>query len=264
MFVNPPTSRSIKYVDLVINSRFRNNPLVSNSNDFFITLDTPLAGRITKYGLQTAMIPRVGDNIFGSFTILSSGGNEVIPFVSGNYNAVDLRLLLQTTLNANSVDTYVVTLVGTRFVIVSSFAGFALNPLLDEPVNGILVKLGYTSNNVFTSAAGTLTSPSIINLSYPEYLYIRILPIAPHIKNVNTGISSFAVNYNCAQNGIVYHNSASTYMQEFPPLNTINALNLQTFGVRLQYENGELYNLDNADWSFTISLELLSPFSVQN
>lgn len=261
MFAIPPSSRKAEIIDLVLNSKYRDNYTTSNSNDYRVTLSEPIPGQITRYGLKTCMIPKTGFNISGSFEITDSTGVKVVTPTPGNYTALSLATELETVLNGLAVDTYTVTLVGARYTITSTFATFIINP--NSLVSRTLYSIGFAGNIPYTAVAGSLTSPYNINLADPEYLYVTVAPLKKHIKNITGATHNFIINYGCNYGSIVYHDSQNKYVQEYPPYNFVSELNLNKFRVSLRYEDGSLYDLQGSDWSITINLEVVKNYSYQ-
>ena len=260
MFAIPPNTRKNELIDLVINSRNRDDYSTTNSNNFTITLDTPIPGQITRYGLKTCVIPKTGYNIIGSFQITDSVSTKTVTLTSGNYTATSLITELETKLNDLLVDTYTVTLIGARLVIGSTFSSFIINP--NNLTSDLLFNLGF-GNSSSTATLGSLTAPNNINLSGPEYLYINIAPLKKHIKNSAGFTHNFVVNNGCSYGDVVYHNSQNTFIQEYPPFNLVSELNISKFTVSLRTEDGTLYDLNGSDWIMIINLEIVKNYSYQ-
>ena len=261
MYAIPPNSRKADLIDLVVNSRYREDYNTTTSSDFWITLSNPIPGQITRYRFKTACIPKTGYNVGGSFQITDSVSIKTVTILPGNYTAQTLAVELETQLNALGVDTYTVTLIENKYTITSTFATFILNP--NNLANNLLYIIGFGGNIAYTAVGGVLTSYGGINLSLPDYLYITFSPLKKHIKNITGQTHNFVVNFGCNYGDVIYHNSDS-YTQDFPPYNFVSDLNLARFRVMLKYEDGTLYDLNGSDWTFIVEMETVQNYSYQS
>lgn len=250
-----------KYIlNLVIDSKYRNDYANTNSNNFTIPLTQKIKGKILRYGLKSCSIPNTINNITGSFEIEDSEGVKVITPTAGNYDANTFATELETVLNAAGVDTYTVVLVGNKYTITSSFNDFTINPNNISASNGILFKIGFGISGVYNATLGVLTSYSGINLSYPNYIFVDIGQFAKHIKNTNGVFHNFMIP-NCTKyGGLISFSPENSFIQQFLPYQYTFQINVDTFTVSLRYENGELIDINNSDWVMVLDLEVVSNY----
>jgi len=250
----------VKYnLDLVIDSKYRTNYSSTNSNDFNINIPSKIEGQVVRYGLKSCMIPNT-ILIGGSFEIEDSIGVKVITIPSANYTAETLRAELETQLNLAGTDTYTVTLSNNKYTITSSYNNFTINPNDIVSPNGILFKIGFGISGIYVATIGVITSYAGINLSYPNYIFINIAQFAKHIKNITGDFHSFIVPNTCSYGKIISFNPESQFIQQFIPYQFTFPNDVQTLSISLQYSDGTLINLENSDWSFVLTMEVISNF----
>lgn len=241
---------AIYEIDVLISSKNRNDYNTTNSNNFSITLDEPLRGYITDYALISAIIPNTIHNIQATtFQITDSVSNKNINFPAGNYDLTSLLSTLKTELDSQSDDTYTITNQDQIIQIQSTFNDFVLNPNSNE--NKLLYQIGFKSLSK-TAIAGVLQGDFPINIKYPKYIFIKLNPLAQHIKNIDK-LYNFMLDTPCGYNSLMYFD---------PPQQTrvapgfLRIHNNQTFDVELRDEDNELLDLKNSDWSMFIKFNL--------
>lgn len=246
-------------LDVIIDSKYRNDYSTTNSNNFSIDIESKIRGQIARYGLKSCMIPNTM-LIGGIFEIEDSVGIKLITIPSSNYTAETLRAELQTQLNAAGTDTYTVTLSNNKYTITSSYNDFTINPNDIISPNGILYRIGFGISGIYIATAGVLTSYAGINLSYPNYIFINIAQLAKHIKNTTGDFHTFIIPNTCSYGEMIKFNPESQFIQQFIPYEYSFPNDVERFDISLQYSDGTLIDLDNSDWSFVLSMEIISNY----
>lgn len=242
----------IRTLQLVINSRDREDYNTTSSTNFIVKLLNPINFDILAYGLESACIPKTSYNVTaGDLEILDSSGVNQITIPSGNYTITNLTQELQTQLNALSVDTYTVTSSTTTFklTITSSFAGFTLNPNAgDFPFSNTI---GFNNSVAYPSTAGVLVSPKVVDLSGIKNVYIKIKQLTEYMRDTKNLSSNFKVDYGCAYGSIIYFANENKYLQYYTTAQN-HIRRTDNFEVRLVDESNNDVDLNGSDWSFVL------------
>jgi hypothetical protein len=251
---------STKYnIDVIIDSKYRRDYSTTNSNNFIIDIPSRIEGQIVRYGLKSCMIPNT-ILLGGDFEIEDSVGVKTITIPNGNYTALELGVEIETQLNAAGSDTYTVVLDGNKYNITSSFNDFTINPNDLINADGILYKIGFGISGIYVATAGVLTSYAGINLSSANYIFVDIEQFNKHIKNTDGTFHNFIIPNTCGYGEIISFRPESTFIQQFLPYNILTPNNVNSLTVSLRYENDTLIDLQNSDWIFVLSLEVISNY----
>ena len=247
-----PGTREIKNVDLFVNSANRDYLNSVSSTDFRINIVNPPKSKVLLCGLKSVTFPNTVNNVQdAAFIVTSSSGNVAITIPGGNYDISQFTTLLQTRLNATGVDIYVVTVVNDHFQIVSSFAGFVLNPL--AVFSRIMPTLGFLNSTSYPSTAGTLLAPFIFDLSGIKNVFIKISQITGFIRNALNVKYNYKFDLTCGYGSVIYFSDQSKYLQEYD-VAADNLVSNTFFDIQLVDEYGLVIDNGGLDWNFTLKL----------
>lgn len=242
----------IRTMQLVINSKDRENYNSTTSSEFTVKLQNPINFDILAYGLESACIPKTNYNVTnGNFQILDSGGVKLVTIPSGNYSISSITSELQTALNNLGVDTYTVSSsnVSFKLTITSSHPGFQLNPNASNyPFVNII---GFNNSTAYISSGGVLVSPKVVDLSGIKNVYIKISQLTEYMRDTKNLSSNFKVDFGCSYGSIVYFANKNKYLQYYTTAQT-HVGRTDQFDVRLVDEYGNNLDLNGSDWSFVL------------
>jgi hypothetical protein len=239
-------------LQLVINSKDREDYNSTNSTNFVVKLQNPINFDILAYGLESVCIPKTNYLVTsGEFVIKDSVGDQNVVIQNGNYSVTSLVAELLSVLNGLGNDTYTVVFnpVTFKLVITSNFNGFTLNPnASDFPVVTIM---GFDNNRSFASVLGVLESFKVVDLSGIKNVYIKIAELSAYMRDTKNLSSNFKVDYGCAFGSIVYFANQSKYLQYYETAQN-HIRRTDKFSVRLVDETGDDIDLNGSDWSMVL------------
>lgn len=242
----------IRTLQLVINSKDREDYSTTSSSEFTVKLNNPINFDILAYGLESACIPKTNYNVSGAaFQITDSVGLKTVNIPSGNYTITSLTTELQNLLNALGVDTYIVVSSTTtmKITITSSFAGFTLNPNASN--YPFVTMLGFNNSTVYNSVAGVLLAPKVFDLAGIKNLYIKVSQLTEYMRDTKNLSSNFKVDFGCGYGTIVYFANENKYLQYYTTAQN-HVRRTDKFDVRLVDEMGNNVDLNGSDWSFVL------------
>ena len=281
-----PLKKKVIHKSLNIDTRFRDNYYGSLSSNFNVTL--PLVfNNILTMQLSAIEIPttfytiskQTGNNFF---TLIVDASSSIIDIPDGNYTYTGIVNVLNTIMtNLGGNYKYIVFGIninnnngsGQMFVgIDNTYVGlgiqFSLNFQFDK--NGIddrntplPLKLGWTfgfRNGVYENNV-SYVSEGIVDLTGPRYVY---LAIDDHNNNVNNGFFS-AFNSSILNNNILARITLQSNMFNIFTENNLNIVttprqyfgpvNIQNLHIQLLDEYGRVLNLNNMDYSFSLTFQ---------
>jgi hypothetical protein len=281
-----PLKKKVIHKSLNIDTRFRDNYYGSLSSNFNVTL--PLVfNNILTMQLSAIEIPTTfytiskqsGNNYF---TLIVDASSSIINIPDGNYTYTGIVNVLNTIMtNLGGNYKYIVFGIninnnngsGQMFVgIDTTYVGlgiqFSLNFQFDK--NGIddrntplPLKLGWTfgfRNGVYENNV-SYVSEGIVDLTGPRYLY---LAIDDHNNNVNNGFFS-AFNSSILNKNILARITLQSNMFNIFTENNLNIVttprqyfgpvNIQNLNIQLLDEYGRVLNLNNMDYSFSLTFQ---------
>lgn len=239
-------------IQLIINSKDRENYDITGSTNFVVKLQNPINFDILAYGLESVCIPKTNYLVTsGGFEIRDSVGDQSVTITNGNYSITTLVTALSGVLNALGNDTYTVVFDPVRFklVITSNYFGFSLNPNAGNyPVVTIM---GFDNNRSFASTLGVLESFKVVDLSGIKNVYIKIAELSEYMRDTKNLSSNFKVDFGCSYGSIVYFTNESKYKQYYDTAQN-HIRRTDKFSVRLVDEIGDDVDLNGSDWSLVL------------
>lgn len=241
-------------VQLIINSKDRENYNSTVSTDFTVQLQNPINYDILAYGLESCCIPKTSYNIVDGSFELEDVSVRIISIPDGNYSITALVSELQTQMNLGGPVVYTVSYNANtmKLSFVSDGTGFYINPnQLDFP---FLLKLGFNNFTGYSSIASplpTIIPPKVFDISGIKNVYIKISELSEYMRDTKNLSSNFKVNFGCPYGSIVYFNNENTYKQYYTTAQN-HIRRTDKFSVRLVDESGELVDLNGSDWSLVL------------
>lgn len=239
-------------VQLIINSKDRDNYTSTGSTNFTVSLQNPINYDILAYGLESCCIPKTNYNVTsGGLEITDSVGLQNISVPNGNYTATSFATELQTLLNAIGNDTYTVSVsnVSMKMTITSDFAGFVLNPNASNfPV---VTSMGFNNSVTYPSVAGVLVGEKVVDFAGIKNAYIKIAELSEYMRDTRNLSSNFKVDFGCAYGSIIYFGNESKYKQYYTTAQN-HIRRTDKFNVRLVDELGDDIDLNGSDWSLVL------------
>lgn len=239
-------------LQLIINSKDRENYDTTGSTNFIVKLQNPINFDILAYGLESVCIPKTNYLVTsGQLEIRDSIGDQTISITNGNYSINTLVDALSTALNGLGNDTYTVAFDSVRFklVITSNYFGFSLNPNAGN--FPITIIMGFDNNRSFASTLGVLESFKVVDLSGIKNVYIKISELTEYMRDTKNLSSNFKVDYGCPYGSIVYFANQSKYLQYYETAQN-HIRRTDQFSVRLVDEIGDDIDLNGSDWSMVL------------
>lgn len=150
----------------------------------------------------------------------------------------------------NAVDPNAYTCTYNPSTLKMTIAGGSAFVLNLSSANSPWYEMGFTQND--TSAATSITSPNVMNLSLPISLYIEI----PQIGLGSTSSRAndrctFRIPMNAIAGEFVYFQQNANYEQCYKYSSVITLAN---FDVRLRTRNGSTVELNGGDWQLYLEL----------
>lgn len=240
----------IRTLQLVINSKDREDYDITTSSEFTVNLQNPINFDILAYGLESCCIPKTSYNISnGEIQATMSAGLKIYNITPGNYKISDLLDAISTALSVDDPTTVTYNTQTMKVIFTSTFAGFVLNP---NQVNlPLLEQLGFLNNLSYTSTLGVLTAPKVFDLSGIKNVYIKVSQLTEYMRDTKNLSSNFKVDYGCPYGSIIYFANESKYLQYYTTAQN-HTRRTSKFDVRLVDEKGNNVDLNGSDWSFVL------------
>lgn len=238
-------------VQLIINSKDRDDYDTTSSTDFTVHLQNPINFDILAYGLESCCIPKTSYNIVGGSFELEDIGTRIITISDGNYTINTLVSELQTQMNLAGPVVYTVSYNTStmKLSFVSDGTGFYINPnQLDFP---FLLQLGFNNFTAYSSVSLAIIPPKVFDISGIKNVYIKIAELSEYMRDTKNLSSNFKVNYGCSYGSIIYFNNENTYKQYYTTAQN-HIRRTDKFSVKLVDENGDLVDLNGSDWSLVL------------
>jgi hypothetical protein len=288
-----PIKRRINKQNLNIDTRFRENYYSSPSTNFNVTLPLVINNILTMQ-LSAIELPTTFYNIskqFGNnfFTLTVNGISYVVNIADGNYTYTGIVNLLNTTMTniANSDPSlvnfqYIVFGInnnnnngsGQMFVGIISLptptpvTSFSLNFQADR--NGIddrntplPLKLGWTfgfRNGIYENN-NNYVSEGIVDLFGPRYLYLVVDDFNNNVNNsFYSAFNSSILNKNILARISLQANTFNIFAENnlsivTTPRQYFGPVKLQNLNIQLLDEYGRVMDLNNMDYSFSLTFQ---------
>lgn len=255
-FVSSKPTDNLRIYDYVIDSKDRLNYTLTSSNNFRVDLSNMVPGRISAYGLKSAVIPKTNYNIpaiRNTFTFNDGVADYTITITPGNYTMTQLLTEIVTQLNALGPNTFAITYsdISGKTTWTTTGPAMVINPSLDASQGSILYKMGFVPGVSYTGVS--ITSPNVANISGVKTAYIRIKQLTQYIRNTTNSMMNFKVDLSCPFGSIIYFADEAKYHQYFIG-NKDNISSLGSFDIALTDEYGAYLDLNGSDWSFVLQL----------
>jgi len=240
----------IRSLQLVINSKDREDYDTTTSSEFTVTLQNPINFDILAYGLESCCLPKTSYNISnGEFQATMSTGEQTYNITPGNYSIVELLSAISSALSVDDATTVSYSASTMKITFTSAFSGFVLNPnQVDSP---LVEQLGFLNNLVYHSTAGVLVAPKVYDISGIKNVYIKIAQLTEYMRDTKNLSSNFKVDYGCPYGSIIYFANKSKYEQFYTTAQN-HIRRSSKFDVRLVDEKGNNVDLNGSDWSFVL------------
>lgn len=233
---------------LHIDSRSR---FSGSSNNFTIVLKQAV-DNIRKVKLLGLQLPLTSYNInyTNNKIYISDGSNSYIANVEpGVYNRTNILNAIKTAIE--SVFSAVITVsydeIKLKYII-SSTVPFRLD--FSNTSNSISKLLGF--NDVNTTLSSSHTSDNVANLSIPSAIYIRISELGYPILSSSGHLGTFLIYPLFNSGSINYHFVNSQYkLSSKGNIGNLSRMNIEI----VDAYTGQLIDLNNSDFSFTIKLK---------
>jgi hypothetical protein len=227
------------------------NDRVSGSSHSF-SIELPEAIRsVNKVRLVQASIPNtwyIINNDNNTLDCSDNTGDFTITLTLGNYTAIELASHIMTQLNTEGNGNYTVSYDKSiyKFHFENSTNNFELK--FNSTNNNLHNVLGFA--NVDLSGSQGYFSSNVIYLSTP-YIQLNISQFPTRvITTLRGGGYTFIVPVNAnSSNFIMYRDS--DFLQEFHYESRLNLYNLD---IQLRGKNGDLLDLNGAEWDFILDL----------
>ena len=288
-----PIKRRINKQNLNIDTRFRENYYSSPSTNFNVTLPLVINNILTMQ-LSAIELPTTFYNIskqFGNnfFTLTVNGISYVVNIADGNYTYTGIVNLLNTTMTniANSDPSlvnfqYIVFGIninnnngsGQMFVGINSLpspspvTSFSLNFQADR--NGIddrntplPLKLGWTfgfRNGIYENN-NNYVSEGVVDLFGPRYLYLVVDDFNNNVNNsFYSAFNSSILNKNILARISLHANTFNIFSENnlsivTTPRQYFGPVKLQNLNIQLLDEYGRIMDLNNMDYSFSLTFQ---------
>jgi hypothetical protein len=288
-----PIKRRINKQNLNIDTRFRENYYSSSSTNFNVTLPLMINNVLTMQ-LSAIELPTTFYSVskqFGNnfFTLTVNGISQVVNIADGNYTYTGIVNLLNTTMtniaNSNALLVnfqYIVFGIninnnngsGQMFVGINSLpspspvTSFSLNFQADR--NGIddrntplPLKLGWTfgfRNGIYENNVNYV-SEGVVDLLGPKYLYLVVDDFNNNVNNsFYSAFNSSILNKNILARISLQGNTFNIFSQNnlsivTTPRQYFGPVKLQNLNIQLLDEYGRVMDLNNMDYSFSLTFQ---------
>lgn len=238
---------------LVIDSRDRINPEITNTNDCRLYIK-PSVGGFTKVELLSFSLPLTQYNIDSTnnqvyFTV---GGTDYTATITpSSYTICTLTAELKRIMDLESSESFDVWYDSGLFRLVftiSSAASFSFTWGTNTS-NTAATILGFFNSN--SSTGVTITSTNAINLSLPLYFYVDIPQIGIHCRSTNENdYATFIVASQGNSSSVNVFNMFSSYQL----LEQFGHTSLNAIDVRIKERGNKLVDLQNSEWQMVLRL----------
>lgn len=222
-----------------------------SSSDFIINFQNGL--KICNLDLESCYIPNVMYNVNSNNNTLiftEAAGDLTCTLTNGSYTITQLRTELKTQLDAAGLETYTITYSNiTNFLTITATGVFELKFALTG--NLIYKLLGFSNLN--TTSVNTHTGGNSVDLSYTNYIKLKIYGIYSNVKTSSHQDCTFIIPNNALSKGqfIEYHNlKDNTKISNFTSTNK----NVYFLHIKLYDEYDNLVSLNGVDWSMILKL----------
>lgn len=230
----------------------------ASSTDFTVPLPSPLT-RVSAVTLVDAMIPNTLYNIDSSNNALGfkvGATSFTATLIPGNYTPATLVTEIANQMNtvaSGSGVTFAAAVNDTTFKITISGTGGTFQ-LLFSSATSPWRELGFS--NADTGVGSSFTGSNAAQLDMPQHLFLGIRELGGTSNYISTTSASnatfYAPIYSNGGDISIYLNSQFPQRLVFCP--ALPALAMLT--VRLMDKNGTVRNLNNANWSFILDVEI--------
>lgn len=237
---------------LLLDSRDRINPLVTESNNCTLRVQ-PAIGGFTKIELLSFNVANIQYNIDSTNNKIyfnDGAGDLVATLPSAAYNYLNLPPAIVDALEAVSSNAYTVSYDDSTFKITvtvsSGTFGFQFGTYTTASAAAIL---GFLQTD--TAMASSHTSYNSINLSLPPYFYVQIPEFGTHVRSSLSGDwGTFIINTSGNSGDITQFNMFSNYQL----LEAFQHSSLSTVNVTLKNRGGTLLDVRGTEWSIILKL----------
>jgi hypothetical protein len=282
-----PIKRRINKQNLNIDTRFRENYYASQSTNFNVILPLMINNVLTMQ-LSAIELPTTFYNVskqFGNnfFTLIVNDIAQVVNIADGNYTYTGITNLLNTTMtNIGGDFQYIVFGIninnnngsGQMFVGIDSatppgtITSFSLNFQADR--NGIddrntplPLKLGWTfgfRNGIYENNVNYV-SEGVVDLLGPKYLYLVVDDFNNNVNNsFYSAFNSSILNKNILARISLQGNTFNIFTENnlsivTTPRQYFGPVKLQNLNIQLLDEYGRVMDLNNMDYSFSLTFQ---------
>jgi len=222
----------------------------STSCNFSTNLNIDLTRNYTHVALTSCGIPKTFYVLPNTCTLTVTEGTETsnITFLAGNYSAKQTFL---TQFNANMTGcnyTYNITYptmpdTGLYSINVSNNSG--VQPSIMTSDNFLAGCLGILPNMSYTFSGNTFTSVKVINFQ----AYSQLLIKSNIVSNKSKLLQEIYVSDNLYNNAVVWNNNNTEINAK-----SLKPVSSNVYDFTLQDVDGNIVNLNGAEWSFVIVL----------
>jgi hypothetical protein len=236
---------------LLLDSRDRINPLVTESNNCTLRID-PAVGGFNKVELLSFNVPNIQFNVDSTNNLIyfDDGAPLTATLTPGAYNYISLPVEVKAQLEAVSANTFTVTYDENTFKLnIGISAGIFSLTFGTNTTNSAALILGFRA--VDTVAASSQTSYNSINLSLPPYFYVHSPELGIHVRSTKSGdFGTFIINTSGNSGDITQFNMFSNYQL----LEAFQHSSLSTVNVTLKNRGGTLLDVRGTEWSMILKL----------
>lgn len=288
-YINPINIKTTKKI-INIDSRFRDSYYNTKSSDFHIDLPETYKRvvnmKFTSYILPNSVYGINETNNFFSLYIQAEDRNYIIKIPVGNYNthfseheATNIESTLKKTI-VEELSNYDIVFQIDRVSGKSMFINNGQNKITISFITDVLGNdntdvplpfklgwmLGFRLGSYIIEPNKSILSEGIINLNAPKYLYISINDFI-HASN-----NSFVVNFSDSTLSkdiitrinyidLFQANGPFSYASNDDVVNSeriyYGPVDIKKLHIKILDEHGNIVDLNNMDWSFALSLDLL-------
>ena len=220
-----------------------NQPVSLNTNTGKINFNFPVVlSELSNHASATSMYSNTtfNSNIYSGFYLLSDNYPGLL--LTLGFTTNDFELLPTATLHSG---------VGVQLIPTVTYASSATT--VTYKINTAFPNLNMDTKYYTIDTSGNITTPDIIDLSYPRYLYLSIEGINSN-NQANLPDSSFKNMFaklpvNCNFGELINYEPTQMSPQ------TVPNLHVQSLTVRVLDEFGDAVQFNNGFWSMSLSIQ---------
>ena len=275
-----------------VDSRFRDNYYNSKSSNFHIDLPEPFK-KIVKIELSAYTIPIsiYGINSSNNYFVIKNNTTTVSSIIDisyGNYSTPcsnrivspadrNIKTVISSKLTGFGSDiSYNIDVISGKSIFKNTSGSTSYTLLFNTDANknfeerplplGLGWKLGFRYGEYILKAGESIMSEGIVDFDSPKYLYVSITDFTN--SGTNNFIATFAdsivstdiiarIDYVHQIDKKNFYNTARNDKVCNATRNYFGPVDIKKLHIKILDEYGEVVDLNNMDWSFTLLLDIL-------